>query len=116
MRVIYLQPTFPLEPPDLLKNNPSSFFKKSENNLSAEQHNAEALIRKGRTLLHTTMGLLQQLLSILVKRMIYGFVAITMRQSHYHIDRLRDGLSSLITSWPVDKYLFETQMGEEQFV
>lgn len=43
--------------------------------------------------------------------MIYGGVAITMRQSHYHIDRLPDGLSSLITSWPVDKYLFETQMG-----
>lgn len=76
------------------------------------QHNAEALITKGSTLFHTTTGLLQQLLSILVKRMIYGCVAITMRQSHYHIDRLPDGLSSLITSWPVDKYLFETQMGE----
>lgn len=56
-------------------------------------------------------GLLQQLLSILVKRMIYGCVAITLRRSHYHIDRPPDGLSSLITSWPVDKYLFETPMG-----
>ena len=43
--------------------------------------------------------------------MIYGRVAITMRQSDYHIDRLPDGLSALITSWPVDKYLFEMQRG-----
>lgn len=114
MRVIYLQPTSLLEPLDLLIYNPSSFFRKSENNQRAEQHNAEALITKGSTLFHTTTGLLQQLLSILVKRMIYGRVAITMRQSHYHIDRLPDGLSSLITSWPVDKYLFETQMGGEK--
>lgn len=111
MRVIYLQPNSLLEPLDLLIYNPSSFFRKSENNQRAEQHNAEALITKGSTLFHTTTGLLQQLLSILVKRMIYGCVAITMRHSHYHIDRLPDGLSSLITSWPVDKYLFETQMG-----
>lgn len=32
-----------------------------------------------------------------------------MRRSDYHIDSLPDGLSSLITSWAVDKYLFETQ-------
>ncbi len=114
MRVIYLQPTSSLEPLDLLIYNPSSFFTKSENNQRAEQHNAEALIIKGSTLFHTTTGLLQQLLSILVKRMIYGCVAITMRQSHYHIDRLPDGLSSLITSWPVDKYLFDTLMGGEK--
>lgn len=44
--------------------------------------------------------------------MIYGRGAVTMRQSHYHIDRLADGLSPLITSWAVDKYLFETPMGE----
>lgn len=58
------------------------------------------------------MGLLQQLLSLLLKQMIYGCVAIMMRLSHYHIDRLPDGLSSLIASWPVDMYLFETPMGE----
>lgn len=72
-------------------------------------NNAEGLITKGSTLFHTTTGLLQQLLSILVKRMIYGCVAITMRQSHYHIDSLPDGLSSLITSRAADKYLFVTQ-------
>lgn len=44
------------------------------------------------------------------KRMIYGCAAITMRQSDYHIDSPPDGLSSLITSWAVDKYLFETPM------
>lgn len=114
MRVIYLQPTFLFGPPDLLIYNPSSFFRKSENNQRAEQHNAEALITRGSTLFHTTTGLLQQLLSILIKRIIYGCVAVTMRQSHYHIDRLPDGLSSLITSWPVDKYLFEMRMGEEE--
>lgn len=44
------------------------------------------------------------------KRMINGCAAITMRQSDYHIDSLPDGLSSLISSWAIEKYLFETRM------
>lgn len=44
------------------------------------------------------------------KRMINGCAAIAMRQSDYHIDSLPDGLSSLITSWAIEKYLFQTPM------
>lgn len=103
---------FVWSPLGLLIYNPSSFLTKSENNQCAVQHNAGALITKGSSLFHTTTGLLQQLLSLLLKQMIYGCVAIMMRLSHYHIDSLPDGLSSLIASWPVDMYLFETPMGE----
>lgn len=78
------------------------------------QHNAETLITKGINLFHTAMSLWQQLLSIQVKQMIHGRVTIMTKKSHYHIDSLTDGLSSLITSWLVDKYLCERQMGEEK--
>lgn len=103
-KVTYLQPAV---------DNLCSCFRESENNQSAERRSAEGIDHKRQHFIpdHRTVATAAKLL---VKRMIYGGAAITTRWSQCHIDSPPDGLSSLIASWAVDKYLFETQMGGGQ--